>query len=124
MLAATTTTTSRCTRGARDFGEGPAEVRGLRASRGGGEGRRRMGEEWRKGRRYRRVGLGVESREESREEYPESWREGGGATLVAGVHGISERAVKVGVALPSPSILSMPSEVIALLKKVNQAYKL
>merc|ERR1719187_2505503 len=87
MLAATTTTTSRCTRGARDFGEGPAEVRGLRASRGGGEGRR-----------YRRVGLGVESREE----YPESWREGGGATLVAGVHGISERAVKVGVALPSP----------------------
>merc|ERR1719318_1589692 len=87
MLAVTTTTTSR---GARDFGEGPAEVRGLRASRGGGEGRRRMGEEWRKGRRYRRVGLGVESREE----YPESWREGGGATLVAGVHGISERAVK------------------------------
>merc|ERR1719430_2986687 len=123
MLAATTTTTSRCTRGARDFGEGPAEARGLRASRGGGEGRR-GGEEWRKGRRYRRVGLGVEWREESREEYPESWREGGGATLVAGVHGISERAVKVGVALPSPSILSMPSEVITLLKKVNQAYKL
>merc|ERR1719154_483365 len=36
MLAATTSTTSRCTRGARDFGEGPAEARGLRASSGGG----------------------------------------------------------------------------------------
>merc|ERR550519_724344 len=43
MLAATTTTTSRCTRGARDFGEGPAEVRGLRASRGGGEGEAKDG---------------------------------------------------------------------------------
>merc|ERR1719319_1485759 len=45
MLAATTSTTSRCTRGARDFGEGPAEARGLRASSGGGEEGRRMGEE-------------------------------------------------------------------------------
>merc|ERR1719154_551403 len=88
MLAATTSTTSRCTRGARDFGEGPAEARGLRASSGGGEEGRRVG---------------------------------GGAPLVAGVHGISERAVKTKVALPSPSILSVPSEVIALLKKVNQA---
>merc|ERR1719319_24388 len=68
MLAATTSTTSRCTRGARDFGEGPAEARGLRASSGGGEEVRRMGEEGRRGRRYRRLGLGVESMEESRAE--------------------------------------------------------
>merc|ERR1719154_493785 len=66
MLAVTTSTTSRCTRGARDFGEGPVEARGLRASSGGGEEGRRMGEEGRGGggrggRRYRRLGLGVES---------------------------------------------------------------